>query len=116
MKNLFITIVSFLITSTAFADVLCWPSGASWGLQFNSGNTPYFQEAYQVLQSGELSAADVEIQQAYMSPSEFKARALFDGQNTHIRAELSSRNGEFAIYTGTIGIEGKLQSVTCSQN
>jgi hypothetical protein len=113
--KIFVIVAFILSVQPVFADVNCTVE-SGWSLQFNSGNTPQFEEVYQLLQSGDLSDADVEIQQVYMSPGEFKARVLFDGQNTHIRTELSSRNGEYAVYTGTLDIEGKLQTVVCNQN
>lgn len=114
MKRLLLPLF-FCFAQPVFADVLCTVE-AGWGLQFNSGMAPAYYEAYQILKNGSKSEADVEIQQVYSSPIEFRARILFDGQNTHIRADLSSRDGEYAVYTGTIQIEKKLTLLVCKQN
>jgi hypothetical protein len=114
MKKL-LFIVSMIFSLTSLADVNCRVM-SGWSIQFNSGSQPVFLETYQLLQNGAKSDADVTLQQAYQSPSEFKARVELDGQDIDIRTSLSRRNGEYAIYSGVMTIDNIDQIVTCKQN
>ncbi len=115
MKFMIVVSAMLFFGSAAYADVGC-KVNAGWSLQFNSGDSLTFTEAYQVLKDGSRSTADVVLQQVYESPAEFKARVELNGQSVEIRTSLSSRNEEYAIYTGTLTNDGVLEVVTCNQN
>lgn len=114
MKNILL-VSAFLFSGSAFADVSCsTPQG--WSIQFISGDQPTFFDAYQVLNDGSKSEADVTLQQSYSDVNEFKARVVLDGQNLNIKTNLSKRDGEYAVYTGTVTVDGTASTMTCKQN